>query len=1001
MLMKKLFICLLFFSFTAFAQKSNTFYLDSLKWDKKVRTGCKWHSGDNPEWVKVSFDDSQWEDIDPNKLFTDIPQVQAAEIGWFRFHIDVDSTWLNRPISTYFHTYGASEFYFNEQILFKVGVVSKDPTIEKTYHLSNGTTLKMLFSKPKGNVIAVRYSFTHSNFYFPNFYFSKGAPIELAFEDGLSGKPTFYMRIVKNKLFFVAVLGLFFGFAFTHFSFYYFLRHQKANLLFGLAMFAQGISFLSNYLLIDTISISFFTVVKLIGHFGMPMNALLLILAIHSYLKQPLTKGFWFILSLLVVAFVFLFTDINLQFEISFFQYSLAIATLYYLIILRRSVKTGNKSGLIIYYASILCFIGLSIAPINDMPFFNSSLSLFIRNIALYLNWFSVTLAMSLTLARDFAQTDGSLQLKLKEVQQLSDEKQEILRGQNETLEKQVKERTAELEATQAQLIEKEQFASAAAIRLQELDAIKTRLYTNITHEFRTPLTVILGMTQQIKDKPTAHLQSEGMPLAEGLNMITRNGQNLLNLVNQMLDLSKLESGHLALHYQQGDVVNFVKYIVESLHSLAESKGLQIHFISDLEQLTMDYDETRLQQVVSNLLSNAVKFTPKGGNIYVSLSIQNETFSFKVKDTGRGIAEADLPYIFDRFYQVDDTTTRHGEGTGIGLSLTRELVKLMHGTIAVKSQVNKGTEFEVVLPILHIADLKVAREQLPILPPIIDSFTADNAPLSKNEEISKEKPLVLIADDNADVRAYIASCLSTDYNLLIAQDGQECEDLAFDKIPDLIITDVMMPFKDGFEVCQTLKTDERTSHIPIIMLTAKADMDSKLQGLEHGADVYLMKPFNKDELLVRIKKLLELRQQLQQFYRSTLGGNTEGGKTQAIEKPNPLTNNADNAFVIKVRTLIETNLNKVDFDVEKLCRDLLLSTSQVHRKLTALTGLSTNSFMRYVRLVKSKEQLVQNAHFSISAVAYDCGFNDPAYFSRAFKQEFGMTPQMWREQNVG
>ena len=558
----------------------------------------------------------------------------------------------------------------------------------------------------------------------------------------------------------------------------------------------------------------------------------------------------------------------------------------------------------------------------------------------------------------------------------------------------------AELKETQSQLMEKEQIASAAAVRLQELDSMKTKLYTNITHEFRTPLTVILGMAQQIKDKPNEFMQ-------EGLGMIERNGQNLLNLVNQMLDLSKLESGKLTLHYQRRDVVSFMKYLVESFHSFAESKVVKIHFISDLEELTMDFDETYLQQIVSNLLTNAVKFTPKGGDIYVSLNIQSTTFSFKVRDTGMGISEANLPLIFDRFYQVDDTTTRHGEGTGIGLSLTRELVKLMEGSISVKSQVNKGTEFEVVLPIHHIDEIKAGDVQLPVFNRVEVGFISlEEHPLSINQEISIEKPLILIADDNADVRTYITSCLGTDYNLLIAKDGQECENFAFEHIPDLIVSDVMMPFKDGFEVCKTLKSDERTSHIPIIMLTAKADMDSKLQGLEHGADVYLMKPFNKDELLLRIKKLLELRQQLQQYYRSSIDTKavyTEGGKIEIEnlpkEKSNSLANYSDNAFVIKVRTLIEANLANANFDVEKLCQDLLLSPSQVHRKLTALTGLSTNSFIRYIRLVKAKEMLLKNAHFSISAVAYDSGFNDPAYFSRAFKQEFGMTPQAWREKN--
>jgi DNA-binding response OmpR family regulator len=350
----------------------------------------------------------------------------------------------------------------------------------------------------------------------------------------------------------------------------------------------------------------------------------------------------------------------------------------------------------------------------------------------------------------------------------------------------------------------------------------------------------------------------------------------------------------------------------------------------------------------------------------------------------------------------------------------------------VKSQVNKGTEFEVILPIHHlaaivartaspcytqIADIKLEGEQLPI-PVEVSTNALDEAPLSINEEISTDKPLVLIADDNADVRTYIASCLGTDYNIILAKDGQECETLAFEQTPDIIVSDVMMPFKDGFEVCKTLKSDERTSHIPIIMLTAKADIKSKLQGLEQGADVYLMKPFHKEELLLRIKKLLELRLQLQLFYRSTIGSNTaytvtpsrdeaesiKEGKTQveniSTEKPNPLVNNADNAFVLKVKTLIEANLNNAGFDVEKLCRDLLLSPSQVHRKLTALTGLSTNNFIRYIRLVKAKEGLVKNARFSIAAVAYDCGFNDPAYFSRAFKQEFSVTPQVWREENL-
>jgi signal transduction histidine kinase/ligand-binding sensor domain-containing protein/AraC-like DNA-binding protein/DNA-binding NarL/FixJ family response regulator len=566
----------------------------------------------------------------------------------------------------------------------------------------------------------------------------------------------------------------------------------------------------------------------------------------------------------------------------------------------------------------------------------------------------------------------------------------------------------------------KNRLQKAEALRIIELDEVKTKLYTNITHEFRTPLTVILGIAQQVLENPQTHFR-------EGLKMIIRNGQNLLTLVNQMLDLSKLESGKLTLHYHRSDILSFLEYIVESFDSLAENKGIQLHFIPSAEQLIMDFDEVRLQQIVSNILSNAIKFTPNGGQVYVSSDLYDERFILKIKDTGIGINETDLPLIFDRFYQSDGTHTRQGEGTGIGLSLTRELVKIMDGTINVKSQLGKGTVFEVSLPLRQISNFKEGSQPSPFLktikikhPKILshsESLSSATIEVLKDKNSISNKPYILISDDNADVRAYLSSCLENDYVVEIANNGQECEDLSFKTIPDLIVLDVMMPFKDGFEVCKTLKTDERTSHIPIIMLTAKAAIESRLEGLEQGADDYLTKPFHKKELLLRIKNLLELRRQLQQYYRSTLEVTSSEGNLPIAENPIPtsvntlkdtekssknpsipLANSLENAFVVKVRKAIEAHMDSPDFDVEKLCRYLALSHSQVHRKLSALTGLSATHFMRYVRLVKAKE-MINSSGYSIAAIALDCGFNDPAYFSRVFKQEFGITPQGWREQN--
>ena len=589
-----------------------------------------------------------------------------------------------------------------------------------------------------------------------------------------------------------------------------------------------------------------------------------------------------------------------------------------------------------------------------------------------------------------------------------------------------------ELKTTQEQLVEKEKIATDAATRLKELDIVKTRLYTNITHEFRTPLTVILGVTQNVQETLARSGNFKSSPNVNvDLSTIKRNGQNLLTLVNQMLDLNKLESGALTLNYRQGDIVTYIKYLAESFHSLAENKNLVIQFHSDEESFVMDFDETRLQQVVSNLLTNAIKFTPERGRIDVTLAISygqlamshepssiqekltahsSQLIALKVKDTGIGISESALPHIFDRFYQADTSATRHGEGTGIGLALTQELVKLMDGTIDVKSVLGEGTEFTVELPIRR--DNGTALSPIDgdkAVPLSQHSSNLLGTPLryAPNRLNNDEIPTILIADDNADVRIYITTILASEYNLIFASNGQEAEDMAFEQTPDLIISDVMMPLKDGFEVCKILKSDERTSHIPIIMLTAKADMDSKLQGLGLGADVYLMKPFYKEELLIRIKKLLELRKQLQKYYLSVV-------ETRHALSPNDLSSESlsetnlvglenlrglDSAFVQKVKTTIEAHLNDFDLDVEKLSRAVGLSESQLQRKLHALTGLSVNLFIRYIRLIKAKDLLL-NSPYSINAIAYDCGFNDPSYFARIFKHEFSLTPNAWREQNT-
>lgn len=514
--------------------------------------------------------------------------------------------------------------------------------------------------------------------------------------------------------------------------------------------------------------------------------------------------------------------------------------------------------------------------------------------------------------------------------------------------------------------------------RAEKSEQTKNTLYTNITHEFRTPLTVIQGMAESAKSNIE---NKQYNAVGKSLDMIGRNGKKLLRLINEMLDLAKLESGNMDLKLQQADIIPFVKYLSESFHSLASKKEINLIVYSEVDSLTMDFDANKLASIISNLLSNAIKFTPALGKIIVHLSeIQNNNnhlFIIKVKDTGLGLLEEHKANIFNRFYQVDDSSSRAQEGTGIGLALTKELVELLGGTIEVESTLKKGSTFIVQLPVTtnasQVKEIEFNKEGL-----IIPSSSSEDV---QHQNSESDLPLVLIIEDNVDVAFYLQSCLTERYNTLHANNGSIGIEMAYNNIPDIIISDVMMPEKDGFEVCKTLKSDQRTSHIPIILLTAKASEDDKIEGLEQGADAYLTKPFNKTELFIRLEKLIALRKNLVEKYSDS---SFKSLQTETI-------NDLEAQFLNKVITCIEKNIDNTDFKITFLARDLGLSESQLYRKLKALTNTSTAIFIRSVRLQKAKELLLKK-EFNISDVCYKVGFTDPSYFSRVFKDEFGCTP---------
>ena len=521
--------------------------------------------------------------------------------------------------------------------------------------------------------------------------------------------------------------------------------------------------------------------------------------------------------------------------------------------------------------------------------------------------------------------------------------------------------------------------------RMSELDEFKTNFYTHITHEFRTPLTVILGMADQIKNNPEKWSE-------EGLKMIKRNGQNLLKLTNQMLDLSKLEAGAMTVNLIQNDIALYIKYLVESFYSLAQIKNIQLSFTASPQKISMDFDPDRIKDILSNLLSNAIKFTPERGKVMVSVVRKDNTLGGQlilfVKDTGVGIPKEQLSKVFDRYYQSEIRQNKLIEGSGLGLAITKEIIKLLKGDIEVLSKPSQGSTFKIVLPITNMASVVPLQNTLEESNSTFPFNNTHPQALAKSD-LGMEKLVLLIIEDNKDVIQYLRSLLSNDYNIEVAKNGSLGFNKALKIIPDLVISDVMMPVMDGFTFCEKLKKDLRTSHIPIIMLTARADTKSKMRGLKAGADVYLAKPFNSKELLVRIEKLIKLRKALQERYKMlvTLNGNEKPLENHIIDQ--------DDDFIKKVRRTLEIHIHEEEFGITELCRALAMSRSQLYRKFAALTNTSVHRFIRKLRLVKAKE-LLHNTDLNVAEVAYDTGFKNPSHFSRIYSEEFGMAPSEGR-----
>lgn len=557
----------------------------------------------------------------------------------------------------------------------------------------------------------------------------------------------------------------------------------------------------------------------------------------------------------------------------------------------------------------------------------------------------------------------------LAEAKATIEERHEEIHVQNETLIQ--KNNTLEKQASEI---------TRMAEEIKELNDIKLKFFTNISHELRTPLNLIIWPLEEIFENKV-----ENHNLKEKHSIIHKNASKLLKLINQLLDFQKIETGTLQLKVEQKDILQAVQDIFDSFKDWAQRYHIHYTLESNIDTLTMWFDEDKLEKIVSNLLSNAFKYVEENGTITVRVTLDIDSkknpsshIRIQVVDDGKGIAEEQLGLIFNRFYEGNSSRF---PSSGIGLALVKELVELHHGQITVSSKLNEGTVFTFTLPTgLEQFDVSVLiHENAQIEQKNLSIATVE---LPAEAEVNNEQyPMLLLVEDNDDIRNYICKQLMESYHVISARDGKEGVEKAFEHVPDLIISDIMMPEFDGFELCKRLKNDERTSHIPIILVTARSGEESYLNGLAFGADDYIIKPFKINVLQLKIKNVLYTRQKLKEQFLKT-----QNPTTEHISMPP-----AEDAFVKKAVAIVEENLDNGDFGVEDFSEYFKMSRRNVLRKMKAITGLSINEFIKNIRL-KESHKLLLVGDLNIAEVAYSVGFNDQKYFSKCFKEYYGKLP---------
>lgn len=659
-------------------------------------------------------------------------------------------------------------------------------------------------------------------------------------------------------------------------------------------------------------------------------------------------------------------------------------------------VKAANSDGIWSDHVSVL---KITILP----PFWQTGWFRFVflfAVVALVLGYIRYRTYLLHEQKRKLEQQVHERTIQIEEQKQKLEEQSEILKRSNQELADRqilIEGQKIELEGQNQLIARQRDEVIELNQRVSLINQLRLRFFTNISHEFRTPLTLILDPLESLMKK----LEGD-KATTQTLNLINRNAQRLLHLINQLMYFRRIETGKIELRVVRGDLQGFLNEIFDSFHDLAMHLHISYAFIAENADQETWFDPEKLENIFYNLLSNAFKFTPENGKISLKISFGDAagdetglpfpSMQAEISDSGKGISPEHLPYVFDRFFQAETSADNRQKGSGIGLALTQELVQALHGKVTVESEPGKGSTFTVLLP-YRAEDFgeseldRTGSVQSINIQPKVDLIKEEMLRNESVEEVEptptdKTKPLILIVEDNFDLRTFLLQSIKTEFRVMGAENGKEGLELAKKYTPDLVVSDIMMPVMDGLELCSRLKNEIHTSHIPVILLTAKAMIEHWIEGLESGADDYIPKPFNLKVLHLKINNLIESRRKLRQLF----------SHSEHVPTEEMTTSQLDQQFIERAFTIVEKHLMDPELSVDHFAREMMVSKSLLFKKIKALTGYSIVDFVNMYKLRKAAARLAAGSQLNISEIAFEVGFNDPKYFSRIFRKVYGVPP---------